>query len=1393
MIKALTRSPNKPHKARRAEGFLKKYVTVFGWQNRYIILHDMKIVIKMTNYLGAIGSFELDQHCIAADSKEREFCFYVRNTLTNVSITLAADSANAKETWMEAIQGVLNVLKSERKDHALSGNKLSDIPNAEEVEKSKTAYQARSMIYIKVISAVDLEKIATKDANQGDSTHHTELYIKLTLGDSTAKTITRKCMGEVVEWGMIFPFAWNNLMRFGHIELFKTTSSSDVCVGAAALPVLNCFDGDEHELTIPLCRTSRGKKNVQGSVVINLSCNGCPDPQQLIWRFLKEVQKLPEMITPLVPPAKLFEDDENYLESLGQITEGYKAHTHTHAHVSGGNGSRNSITFANTIDTESATNDEDEVVRKEYHTRHRSSLSEYRRTGVLDDAKEALRREKELAELTSADDSINSGPTTAPTPAKKAMSNALDLSLTPVSMQNEMTPTVSPVMPKTPGTVSGEANFVDVSSIIEDRDEDEDDDDDILSSSGFPFIFPGNEEETIEDFCMRADYESTQDTIELTIQGVLILTSFRLIFVSSPRIFSEDEIIWNQFAKYDLTTYVPIANIKKIDITKSTKKVNGMIKNVEELKIQTTECRTLHFTFVDAAIPYELLHNKAMQLIRRSCAYSYFALSKAERKGDDISRENKDGCITELGKLWQSLMKTGSYIIDACSSSEGSVFDRMYKRIHMRSINRISEREFYINAHKKIIAMVRSTVAIVPQKMTDQIWNMTDEERYELLRSDEAETAAMLEATKVFKNGKKSNILDEHSPSEVNNETKRVHDTIAMMRSDVSLAAFGRKLLNSSLETRIALRSLISSGWHAYNALDEFVRMGVPNGNWRMTVINKHYDFCSTYPQVLAIPTKIDDETIKEASKFRSMHRIPTLSWRSKLNGTTICRCSQPLVGIFGKGNTSDEALVNMIHSASDLDDNPNTKTRSRTQTQIAMSAAKRRGSTKTVRKRPYIIIDCRPQINAMANQANGKGFEQEHRYENISVQWMDIDNIHVVRQSLHLLEELCAKRSGWLAGLNNSGWLKHIRHILVASIKIAHSIAIEEISILVHCSDGWDRTPQLTSLSMLMLDPYYRTIKGFIVLIEKEWVSFGHKFQDRTGWSGDGHHDEQERSPVFIQWLDCVHQCLLQNPKDFEFNEYLLLFIARHVYSGWFGNFLFNCERDAVKYRNKMSIISIWTCVLGNIEAYKNSGYKVNSGLSIPVPSKQRIQLWTSYFCPHMDQLWHAEFIVNYASGDIYRGEGDEDEMHINGGILGTGGNGYDDNDINEVDETVVNRPWISDELVHRCTRCTVNFGLLNRKHHCRCCGNIFCDPCSNKLRIVSAISIWQTQRVCLDCAVKLDDIEKTKQSMGNVRSMETNVNGVRTSDEYGIDVDHLQRVENLSFIGSNELETDV
>ena len=44
------------------------------------------------------------------------------------------------------------------------------------------------------------------------------------------------------------------------------------------------------------------------------------------------------------------------------------------------------------------------------------------------------------------------------------------------------------------------------------------------------------------------------------------------------------------------------------------------------------------------------------------------------------------------------------------------------------------------------------------------------------------------------------------------------------------------------------------------------------------------------------------------------------------------------------------------------------------------------------------------------------------------------------------------------------------------------------------------------------------------MVLIEKEWLSFGHKFGHRIG-HGENEHNDPDRSPVFVQWIDCVWQ----------------------------------------------------------------------------------------------------------------------------------------------------------------------------------------------------------------------------------------------------------------------------
>jgi hypothetical protein len=145
---------------------------------------------------------------------------------------------------------------------------------------------------------------------------------------------------------------------------------------------------------------------------------------------------------------------------------------------------------------------------------------------------------------------------------------------------------------------------------------------------------------------------------------------------------------------------------------------------------------------------------------------------------------------------------------------------------------------------------------------------------------------------------------------------------------------------------------------------------------------------------------------------------------------------------------------------------------------------------------------------------------------------------------------------------VTDSKWLNYLGDIISGSLKVVRNVAAGT-GALIHCSDGWDRTPQITSLSSIILDPYYRTAHGFLILIEKEWCNMGHKFADRLNNSIK---TDSEESPIFLQWLDCVWQVWRQCPVAFEFNEVMLLHLADQSYSGRWSHFTQNCNHDLEK-----------------------------------------------------------------------------------------------------------------------------------------------------------------------------------------------------------------------------------
>ena len=344
------------------------------------------------------------------------------------------------------------------------------------------------------------------------------------------------------------------------------------------------------------------------------------------------------------------------------------------------------------------------------------------------------------------------------------------------------------------------------------------------------------------------------------------------------------------------------------------------------------------------------------------------------------------------------------------------------------------------------------------------------------------------------------------------------------------------------------------------------------------------------------------------------------------------------------------------------------------------------------------LIIDARPTANAVANTAKGAGTENMDYYKDARKAYLGIDHIHTMRESLARVVEAireprlpddsglgdAATTTVDREGLRRSGWLRHLGAVIEGTVLIVKNVHINSSHVLIHCSDGWDRTSQLSAMAQLCLDPYYRTIKGFQILIEKDWLSFGHKFLDRCGHlssekfflspaegSGGGGGAEvaqaffasvqnkftspghiKETSPIFHQFLECVRQVQRQFPERFEFNERFLHQLYYHLYSCQFGTFLWNCEKDrrvdeAGGPPPFESTVSIWDWLDTPEEMEKNTNPDYDPSLDdlsrregkpdmgVLIPNPKDIRFWHGLY-GRTDEEMNGKFVTANTQGAV-------------------------------------------------------------------------------------------------------------------------------------------------------------
>ncbi|XP_053324529.1 myotubularin-related protein 3 [Spea bombifrons] len=416
---------------------------------------------------------------------------------------------------------------------------------------------------------------------------------------------------------------------------------------------------------------------------------------------------------------------------------------------------------------------------------------------------------------------------------------------------------------------------------------------------------------------------------------------------------------------------------------------------------------------------------------------------------------------------------------------------------------------------------------------------------------------------------------------------------------------------------------------------NEVERMGFDMDNaWRISNINEKFRLCSSYPQELIVPAWITDKELESVASFRSWKRIPAVVYRHQSNGAVIARCGQPEVSWWGWRNADDEHLVQSVAKACATD--------SRTNPGKMVNGSCPRGHSNggvladvdfdssisnsspsenpTVQPPKLLILDARSYAAAVANRAKGGGCECPEYYPNCEVVFMGMANIHSIRKSFQSLRLLCTQMpdpANWLSALEGTKWLQHLSMLLKSSLLVVHALDRDQRPVLVHCSDGWDRTPQIVALSKLLLDPYYRSIEGFQVLVEMEWLDFGHKFADRCG-HGENSEDLNERCPVFLQWLDCVHQLQRQFPCSFEFNEAFLVKLVQHTYSCLFGTFLCNNAKERSEKHIQERTCSVWSLLRAGNRSFKNLLYSSQSDTVLyPVCHVRNLMLWSAVYLP--------------------------------------------------------------------------------------------------------------------------------------------------------------------------------
>ncbi|XP_056637371.1 myotubularin-related protein 10-B [Diorhabda sublineata] len=290
--------------------------------------------------------------------------------------------------------------------------------------------------------------------------------------------------------------------------------------------------------------------------------------------------------------------------------------------------------------------------------------------------------------------------------------------------------------------------------------------------------------------------------------------------------------------------------------------------------------------------------------------------------------------------------------------------------------------------------------------------------------------------------------------------------------------------------------------------------------NWRISLVNFNYQVSPLLIETIIIPQSVTDNILKEAvEKFRNRF-CPIWVWGTS-KGAALVRMADLLPTITDR--TEENKLLEHIRKS-----HPD--------------------------KKPPHIIDL--------SSPTPKDIQSSY------IKLRDLctpDNTRVFKNQDFKFYGL----------LDSTKWLLYVSICLAKAQEAAEHLNINELTVVLQEGNGQDLNCVVSSLTQLLLDPYFRTKFGFQSLIQKEWIALGHPFANRLG------HilcKDIEPSPIFLLFLDCVWQLLQQFPNAFQISETYLTTLWDSAHVSVFDTFLFNSHHDRFIAENGSMILrSVW------------------------------------------------------------------------------------------------------------------------------------------------------------------------------------------------------------------------